>query len=100
MVQRRATRACDFCHKRGRRCRPSEDPLVCTTCAEYAVSCTWARTPAKRGTKPRQQSTSWQIDESRHGSRDIIQVLIDNYFESIYPMSVPDLVRNCSFCWL
>jgi hypothetical protein len=44
--------------KLGRRCRPSEDPLVCTTCTEYAVSCTWARTPAKRGTKPRQQSTS------------------------------------------
>ncbi|KAH8697841.1 putative C6 transcription factor [Talaromyces proteolyticus] len=89
---RRATRACDFCHKRGRRCkRENESSLQCATCIDYGVACTWSRVPAKRGTKPRYKSrvaAPWTLSESIHGPMTLIEILIDNFFESVYPVAI------------
>lgn len=88
----RMTRACDFCHRRGRKCRTAEDrPTECTTCITHGVKCSWERVAAKRGVKRRQQRTnspSWTLDEQRHGSRAWLTALIDIYFADVYPMSV------------
>ncbi|KIV92350.1 hypothetical protein, variant 1 [Exophiala mesophila] len=89
--QKRALKACDFCHRRGRRCKASpNDNTRCMTCIEYAVSCTWNRVSAKRGAKPRRSKvteTLWIFDESKHGSRSLITNLCDNFFESVYPVA-------------
>lgn len=66
---RRITQACDFCHRRGIKCRAASSacgsPLdsststaltPCLTCVEYAQECTRLRQPKKRGTKPRSSS--------------------------------------------
>ncbi|RDW83629.1 uncharacterized protein DSM5745_03955 [Aspergillus mulundensis] len=61
---RRITQACDFCHRRGVKCRPkpSESGITapegtsCLTCEEYGQECTRKRQPKKRGTKPRGES--------------------------------------------
>ncbi|KAI1778579.1 hypothetical protein F4818DRAFT_304818 [Hypoxylon cercidicola] len=54
---RRVTQACDFCHRRGVKCREappsSESRGTCLTCIEYGQECTRKRQPKKRGTKPR-----------------------------------------------
>lgn len=46
----RASRACDLCHRRSIRCRPSiEDPEAkCQNCQDFAVECTYNR-PSRRG---------------------------------------------------
>lgn len=89
--QKRASRACDFCHKRGRGCRlDPADNTRCLTCIDYGVICTWNRVTAKRG-KPRGSKTSgspWSLIECKHGSRELIQKLLINFFESVYPVSV------------
>lgn len=52
--QRRITRACDYCHKRSIRCRPStEESTRCQNCLDFEVSCTYDRPAKKRGTKSR-----------------------------------------------
>jgi hypothetical protein len=57
--RQRASKACDFCHARGLRCRrvaaeengeQSED-TGCLTCKDYGVSCTMNRPVKKRGRK-------------------------------------------------
>jgi hypothetical protein len=49
---RRISRACDFCHKRSTRCKPSEeDPTRCQNCSDFAISCTYNRPAKKRGIK-------------------------------------------------
>lgn len=95
---RRTSRACDFCHKRGRRCKKdTETSLQCTTCIDFGVACTWSRVPAKRGTKPRSgnRPASWTLSDNKHGSIELIEKLIDNFFEAVYPVSVP-LLRLCN----
>ncbi|RMZ10943.1 hypothetical protein D0860_03597 [Hortaea werneckii] len=50
----RISQACDLCHRRSIRCRPStENPEQCQNCYDFAVDCTYNR-PSKRR---RQQST-------------------------------------------
>ncbi|KAI6877649.1 hypothetical protein KC363_g8900 [Hortaea werneckii] len=50
----RISQACDLCHRRSIRCRPStENPEQCQNCYDFAVDCTYSR-PFKRR---RQQST-------------------------------------------
>ncbi|CVL12484.1 uncharacterized protein FPRN_15080 [Fusarium proliferatum] len=97
---RRVSKACDFCHKRARKCKlPSaEGSLSCLTCLEHDVPCTWTRVTAKRGVKPRsgrlaQQNTNqscgvgpWIYDQRIHGSRDTIRALIDTFFQTVYPV--------------
>lgn len=62
--RRRCTEACDFCHRRGLKCKPSlpsstpssRDDQVsstrrCLTCVEHEQDCTTSRISRKRGTK-------------------------------------------------
>jgi len=48
--QQRASRACDLCHRRSIRCRPSvEDPTSrCQNCHDFDVQCAYLR-PSRRG---------------------------------------------------
>ncbi|KIW10315.1 hypothetical protein PV08_11277 [Exophiala spinifera] len=91
---KRALKACDFCHRRGRGCRiDPADNSRCLTCLDFGVSCTWNRPSAKRG-KPRGSKGSgvpWTLSPDKHGSRELIQDLLINFFESVYPVLVlPD----------
>ncbi len=50
--QRRISRACDFCHRRSIRCRPTQDDgNRCQNCSDFGVDCTSIRPLKKRGTK-------------------------------------------------
>ncbi|CAG9946871.1 unnamed protein product [Clonostachys rosea f. rosea IK726] len=112
---RRITRACDFCHRRGLKCRAAAESIAiggtqpCLTCAEYRQECTWNRQPKKRGTKSRIATQAQQQDDasvragngpfkildppavrvianSSIGSRKIITALLDAYLDSIHPI--------------
>ncbi|KAI1370673.1 hypothetical protein F4677DRAFT_457709 [Hypoxylon crocopeplum] len=69
---RRVTQACDFCHRRGLKCRAalpdSESTEACLTCVEYGQECTRTRRPKKRGTKPRDMADVASLDQ-RHRVR-------------------------------
>ncbi|KAH7115846.1 putative C6 transcription factor [Dendryphion nanum] len=90
--RRRITRACDFCHRRGRKCLPAEGESVgCQTCINHNVVCTWDRIAAKRGAKTHSETsiplaTGWILIESRHGSREFIESLINVFFGDVYPI--------------
>src|SRR5688572_31409583 len=99
---KRVSKACDFCHKRARKCRSAVDASPgtrpCLTCIEHDVTCTWTRITAKRGVKPQSgrsfrragprasEDRSWTYNERRHGSRDSIRTLLDTFFETVYPV--------------
>jgi hypothetical protein len=92
--RKRVSRACDFCHRRGRKCRLPEDSTSeshanCLTCSEYGVSCTWTRVASKRGMKPRGKSiadSQWTVDELKHGPRGLLDALVEVFFRDVYPM--------------
>jgi hypothetical protein len=103
--RRRITKACDFCHRRGRRCRPAEhNSNACMTCVDHGAICTWDRIAARRGAKPRstlrrsssKQSRTWILQDERHGTRMQRQVLIDVFFKDVYPMYAfpPSIARQ------
>ncbi|GKT90110.1 C6 transcription factor [Colletotrichum tofieldiae] len=121
--RRRITKACDFCHRRGRKCKPVPEGSgvttgaspggtpSCLTCIEHGATCTWNRVAAKRGVKSKTSPSSsvnnkqthsgddgdgdrWFYDESRHGSRSLILRLISIFFDTVYP--VPLLRRDLS----
>ena len=58
--RQRASRACDFCHSRGLKCRriisertgQLESLVSCLTCLDYGAQCTINRPIRKRGRKP------------------------------------------------
>jgi hypothetical protein len=57
--RQRASRACDFCHGRGLKCRQDESSTrqhaasgTCLTCLDYGVKCTLDRPIRRRGRKP------------------------------------------------
>ena len=98
---RRSTKACDTCHRRGRRCQASVDSTSCLFCLHHGLSCTWNRIPAKRGPKPkigkhdmnacvtdvsRHLEDKWHLDDRIHGSRALLTVLVRSYFDFVYPM--------------
>ncbi|TEA18470.1 hypothetical protein C8034_v009495 [Colletotrichum sidae] len=78
--RRRITKACDFCHRRGRKCKPAPAPqggapggdvgvggglttgsdghASCLTCIEHGATCTWNRIAAKRGVKSKTSPSS------------------------------------------
>ncbi|KAJ4995916.1 hypothetical protein K4K48_009355 [Colletotrichum sp. SAR 10_66] len=68
--RRRVTKACDFCHRRGRKCKPVTEgsgvtPVTgpdgqpsCLTCIEHSAQCTWNRVAAKRGVKSKTSPAS------------------------------------------
>lgn len=116
--RRRITKACDFCHRRGRKCKPAIEqsgvtPVIgpdgqpaCLTCIEHGAECTWNRVAAKRGVKSktspgsvrqsqsRDGSERWVYDESRHGSSNLVHRLICIFFDTVYPVFVSRF--NCS----
>lgn len=55
--RRRITQACDYCHQRSVRCRPSSDNRGCQNCKDFGQECTYHRQPRRRGTKPRDKTT-------------------------------------------
>ena len=109
---RRVTKACDFCHGRGIRCRtdPSNANRRCRSCIDYDEECTFDRPVKKRGgpvrrrnlsianeiqcpgttQKPRSQVVT--PDESwipaQIANQATIVDLVEIYFEVVYPMYV------------
>lgn len=76
--QRRITRACDYCHKRSIRCRPSpEDASRCQNCLDFEVSCTYDRPAKKRGTKSRSEKLAPQDRSSSHDEKSDAQMLLE-----------------------
>lgn len=75
---KRITQACDFCHRRGLKCRAASPNLTpqpgasCLTCQEYGQECTRNRQPKKRGTKPKADTPGINLSEraSSRGSVD------------------------------
>lgn len=96
---KRVLKACDFCHKRGRGCKiDPTDNSRCLTCLDFGVNCTWNRPSAKRG-KPRGSKVTgvpWTLSVDQHGSRELIQDLLVNFFESVYPVLVPPEQHVCA----
>ena len=56
--QRRVTQACDYCHQRSIRCRPSGDGAACHNCKDFDQPCTYHRKPRRRGVQPRPGSAT------------------------------------------
>ncbi|KAF2219389.1 putative C6 transcription factor [Elsinoe ampelina] len=87
--RQRATKACDFCHARGRKCAPKNDEAPdCVTCHDFGVPCTWNRVAKRRGAKPQPGKglARWTLNDEKHGSRELVQHLIDLYFLQSYPV--------------
>ncbi|PNS14445.1 hypothetical protein CAC42_3731 [Sphaceloma murrayae] len=87
--RQRATKACDFCHARGRKCAPrSQQGSECATCADFGVACTWNRVAKRRGAKPQPGKglARWILNDEKHGQREVIELLIDTYFQQVYPV--------------
>lgn len=51
--RRRISQACDYCHKRGAKCRPSGDGSTCGNCNDFDQPCTYLRKPRRRGPQMR-----------------------------------------------
>ncbi|KAL3468946.1 hypothetical protein BJX99DRAFT_265661 [Aspergillus californicus] len=94
LKSKRITQACDFCHRRGVKCKTQSDHRPCLTCVEYGQECTRTRQPKKRGTKPRADTRSNgepEILASVGGiaNRGTITRLLDVYLDSIHPKCDP-----------
>lgn len=80
--RRRISKACDFCHRRGRKCKAQLEPeatkkqpnqtLPCLTCLEHGVPCTWERATAKRGVKAKSTKA-----ESASGASGALGVVLE-----------------------
>ena len=87
--QRRITQACDFCHRRGVKCREAASRPVdgqessCLTCLEYGESCTRSRRPKKRGTKSRRSLDSETGSGNGHSRTDPLTASLGRPFETI-----------------
>jgi hypothetical protein len=69
--QRRISRACDFCHRRSIRCRPTQgDGNRCQNCSDFGVDCTFNRPVKKRGIKltPRPHSQCSDSPSGEHAN--------------------------------
>lgn len=60
--RRRVTQACDFCHRRSIRCRPSDVNKTCQNCKDFGHQCTYHREPRRRGVQPRAVSSTAGAD--------------------------------------
>ncbi len=65
---RRISRACDYCHHRSIRCRPSEegDKDRCQNCVDFDQECTYDRPVKRRGAKVRLRSGSATTNDGMH----------------------------------
>ena len=53
--KRRSPRACDYCHQRSIRCRPSNNGADCQNCVAFDQPCTWDRPRKRRGAPSRSE---------------------------------------------
>jgi len=83
--KRRALKACDSCHRRGRKCGTLTDQERCSTCIKHGVDCTWNRVSTKRGVKPK-AGKELSLNDPNHELFQSVGLLLDNFFESIYPV--------------
>ncbi|KAB5566249.1 hypothetical protein GE09DRAFT_1106052 [Coniochaeta sp. 2T2.1] len=105
----RASRACDFCHGRGLKCRRASDnrPSAtvgwpgCLTCTDYGVQCTMIRPIRRRGRKPmtprpdpdelyvrpmgQEDSPQTQGFGSLHAIRRLVQIYRDTMYQCYFP---------------
>lgn len=113
--RRRVTQACDYCHRRSIRCRPTDgDPQQrCVNCIDFGQPCTRDRTVRRRGAKPRHETASLSATNSTRtsastglspqisevsvsvaaswsappvASQALVVDLIEIYFEVVYPI--------------
>ncbi|KAF2220133.1 hypothetical protein BDZ85DRAFT_32223 [Elsinoe ampelina] len=99
--RQRASRACDFCHARGLRCRrpTSESGTTlpgCLTCVDYGVKCTQDRPAGKRGRKPKSLIVEVLSDVSSpqpvdHFSLQTVRRLTRIYRDTMYQCYFPFL---------
>jgi hypothetical protein len=69
--QTRISRACDFCHRRSIRCRPTpDDNNRCQNCSDFGIDCTFTRPLKRRGTKrkPRPHSQNYESPSGEHAN--------------------------------
>ncbi|KAK8183932.1 hypothetical protein BC567DRAFT_278541 [Phyllosticta citribraziliensis] len=65
----RASRACDFCHKRSIRCKPSEiDGQRCQNCVDFDITCTYTR-PWRRARGPATGASGSNASPEPNGNR-------------------------------
>jgi len=83
--RKRALKACDSCHRRGRKCERAPNEEKCSTCIKHDVTCTWNRVSIKRGVKPKNGSEP-PVNDPEHKLFRSIEILLENFFESIYPV--------------
>ncbi|KAK6373972.1 uncharacterized protein PV06_02836 [Exophiala oligosperma] len=120
-ARQRASRACDFCHTRGLKCRrraPDGTSLGpeagCLTCTDYGAQCTLNRPVRRRGRKPKKIAVQQQQSPDDDGgggddnranhsegdrnteleSLDAIQRLIRIYCNTTYQCYFPFLPEN------
>lgn len=69
--QRRISRACDFCHRRSIRCRPTQDDgNRCQNCSDFGGECTFNRPMKRRGAKfkARPQAEYYKSPSGEHAN--------------------------------
>jgi hypothetical protein len=86
--RQRVSRACDFCHQRGLRCRRDRPSEVCRTCTDYAVECTSSRPTRKRGRRPTTSVAKGDGDHdppkclhARHLTKRLLQIYCDTMYQ-------------------
>ena len=112
--RRRATQACDYCHRRAIKCRKSPAETSCDNCRDFSQPCTFERRPRKRGVPVRTVArikasdgacaSANEIQEPWTpppiASQAIIVDLVELYFEIVYPIFPlfhrPSFVRRVS----
>lgn len=102
----RVSKACDFCHSRSIRCKPTTtNDNRCHACVEYAHACTYERPSKKRGIKaksgdrpghhgsqpfvkvPQEDATSLEPWQAPHvAGQAVIMDLVEIYCEVVYPI--------------
>jgi hypothetical protein len=86
--RQRVSRACDFCHQRGLRCRRDKTSNACRTCTEYAVECTSSRPMRKRGRRPTTSVVTKNGDHdpppslhARHLTKRLLTIYCDTMYQ-------------------
>lgn len=88
--QRRITRACDFCHRRSIRCRPSQDDgNRCQNCSDFGVDCTFVRPMKRRGTKLKTRNHAQYSDSPSDEHADLLLNLTDPQVNQRQPSHGP-----------
>jgi hypothetical protein len=85
---RRISRACDFCHRRSIRCKPSGEDSRCQNCVDFDVECTFHRPAKKRGIKSHQEQ-SVDADSSSGEHANLLLELTNGHVNANNKRAVP-----------